>query len=116
MVKGTYSRVAGYSSIALFIALHTTALYSQGDEHVSFVGHFVITEGMSDIWGYTDTTTGIDYALVGTRSGMSIIDATTDEANPVQVAFVQGVSSDWKDIKTWKNYSSLVSEDGGGLR
>lgn len=116
MIIATYYKLASYSWIALFIALHTTALYSQGDEHVSFVGHFEITERISDIWGYTDTSAGIDYALVGTFSGMSIIDATTDETNPVQVAFVPGVSNGWKDIKIWKNYSYLVSEGGGGLK
>ena len=110
MMMGTYTRVAGLCSIALFIALHTTVLYSQGDEHVSLVGHFEITEGISDIWGYTDTTSGIDYALVATISGMSIIDATTDEANPVEVAFLPGAAARWKDIKTWKNYSYLVSD------
>ena len=102
-MMGTYSRVAGFCSMALYVALNTTALYSQGDEHLSLIGHFEITEGVSDHWGYTDTTTGIDYALFGTFSGMSIIDATTDEANPVEVAFLPGTAAGTKDIKTWKS-------------
>ena len=102
------------SALILLLTTIVSTGFSQGDEHTTLVGQIAF-EYTSDIWGYTDTTTGIDYALLGTFSGMAIIDATTDMANPTQVAYVTGVSSGWKDIKTWKNYSYLVSEGGGGL-
>ena len=102
------------SALILLLTTIVSTGFSQGDEHTTLVGQIAF-EYTSDIWGYTDTTKGIDYALLGTFSGMAIIDATTDMANPTQVAYVTGVSSGWKDIKTWKNYSYLVSEGGGGL-
>ena len=104
------------SVLILLLTLIVSTGFSQGDEHTKLVGRLNLGESTSDIWGYTDPTTGIDYALVGARRGMAIIDATTDTANPTQVAYVTGVSSGWKDIKTWKNYSYLVSEGGGGLK
>ena len=103
------------SALILLLTTIVSTGFSQGDEHTTLVGQLAFGEYTSDIWGYTDTTTGVDYALLGAFGGMAIIDATTDAANPTQVAYVTGVSSGWKDIKTWKNYSYLVSEGGGGL-
>lgn len=103
------------SVLVLLLILNVSTGFSQGDEHTTLVGRLDLGEFIGDIWGYTDTATGIDYALVGALGGMAIIDATTDSDNPTLVAYVTGVSSGWKDIKTWKNYSYLVSEGGGGL-
>ena len=104
------------STLILLLTIIPSDGFSQGDEHTKLVGHLDFGEYTSDIWGYTDITTGIDYALLGARGGMAIIDATTDTANPTQVAYVTGAFPSFlKDIKTWKNYSYLVSEGGSGL-
>jgi len=103
------------SSLISVLTILPSIGYSQGDDHTTLVGQLAFGEYTSDIWGYYDSTTGIDYALLGAFGGMAIIDVTTDTANPTQVAYVAGVSNRWKDIKIWKNYSYLVSEGGGGL-
>ncbi|HEY6905847.1 MAG TPA: hypothetical protein VI230_00180, partial [Ignavibacteriaceae bacterium] len=54
--------------------------------------------GYNDIWGYTDQN-GREYALLGVNTGTSVIDVT-DPFNPVEVAFVPGSGSIWRDIKT----------------
>ena len=104
------------SVLILLLTVIVSTGFSQGDEHTTLVGRLDLGEFTSDTWGYTDAATGIDYALVGVFGGMAIIDATTETDNPTQVAYVTGVLSAWKDIKTWENYSYLVSEGGGGLQ
>jgi choice-of-anchor B domain-containing protein len=64
--------------------------------------------GYNDIWGYVDGS-GNEYALLGVRSGTSIINVT-DPENPVEVAFIPGTFSTWRDIKTWGTYAYVVSD------
>ena len=45
--------------------------------------------GYNDIWGYVDGT-GIEYALLGTQHGTSIV-RLDDPANPQEVVFIPGV-------------------------
>jgi choice-of-anchor B domain-containing protein len=70
--------------------------------------------GYNDCWGYTDPD-GREYALLGVKSGTSIIDIT-DLKNIREVAFIGSKHSTWKDIKTYKNYAYVVNESGGGLQ
>jgi len=74
----------------------------------------------SDIWGYT-TEGGVEYAILGTSSGTAIIDVGIDPSNPVEVAFITGPPSGFRDIKTHLNYAYVVTEGnpnapGGGLQ
>ncbi len=68
----------------------------------------------NDIWGYKDLTTGIEYALVGLNNGLSIV-SLEDPNNAAEVAFVDGPSSIWRDIKTWDKYAYVTNETGDGL-
>ncbi|MEZ4761803.1 MAG: hypothetical protein R3C26_00935 [Calditrichia bacterium] len=52
--------------------------------------------GYNDCWGYIDAQ-GREYALLGVRSGTSIVDIT-DAANVAEVAFI-GSAQPRKDIK-----------------
>lgn len=70
--------------------------------------------GYNDIWGYTDSQ-GREYALLGVYTGTSIVNIT-DPTNPVEVAFVAGPNSIWRDIKTYDHYMYTVSEGGNGLQ
>lgn len=70
--------------------------------------------GYNDIWGYTDPS-GREYALLGVYTGTSVVDIT-DPYNPVEVAFVDGPNSIWRDIKTHDHYMYMVSEGGSGLQ
>lgn len=65
----------------------------------------------NDCWGWTDRSTGKEYALMGTSSGTSFVDLSTLE-NPTIVGFLptHTSNSSWRDIKTYGNYAFIVSE------
>jgi choice-of-anchor B domain-containing protein len=64
--------------------------------------------GYNDIWGYVDTL-GNEYALLGVRTGVSII-SLADPANPVEVAFFPGQQTIWRDLKVHDHYAYVVSD------
>ena len=62
---------------------------------------------LANIWGYADG--GNEYALVGARNGLIIVNVT-DPNNPAQIVQIPGVASDWREIKTYQHYAYVVSE------
>jgi choice-of-anchor B domain-containing protein len=68
----------------------------------------------NDVWGYSDGN--VHLALLGGIEGTHIIDVT-DPTNPVEVEFIPGLSSPWRDLKTYLHYVYVVTEaPGGGLQ
>ncbi len=65
----------------------------------------------NDIWGWTDSVTGSEYALVGRTTGMSVVDIS-DPMNPVYVGNLptHTSSSLWRDIKVYADHAYVVSE------
>jgi len=57
----------------------------------------------NDIWGHVDLNTGKEYAIIGLRNGVAVVDVTTPTA-PVEVGTVTGLSSIWRDIKVYQYY------------
>ncbi len=70
------------------------------------------SQSNSDIWGYDNGTTYL--ALQGQQSGTIFVDVT-DPYNPVEVGFIAGPPSSWRDIKTYQNYAYVVTEGTGSL-
>ena len=68
---------------------------------------------LSDVWGYV-APDGHEYALVGVFSGLSIVDLE-DPANPVEIHFIEGAESFWRDIKTYGSFAYVSNETGGGI-
>jgi len=64
----------------------------------------------NDIWGYDDGTTFL--AILGGENGTSFIDVT-DPANPVEIGYVAGPNSSWRDIKTYGSHAYIVTEGSG---
>jgi len=62
----------------------------------------------NDIWGYV-ADDGTEYALVGLRTGVSIV-SLGDPANPVEVARVEGSLSTWRDLKTFGHYAYVTTD------
>lgn len=87
--------------------------FAQSQE-LQLLAHVDSYGGYNDCWGYT-APDGREYALLGARSGTSIIDIT-DPANAYEVDFISSVFSTWKDIKTYQHYAYAVTEAGGGLQ
>lgn len=65
----------------------------------------------NDSWGWTDPTTGKEYALVATDANTSFIDITIPN-NPIYLGSLPTatVSSPWRDVKVYNNHAFIVSE------
>jgi len=87
----------------------------------------------NDIWGWTDPESSKEYALVGLTDGVSFVDVT----NPAEPVFIGKLeestaspianpipahddeagdfkeSSAWRDLKVYRNYLFVVSEERG---
>jgi len=68
----------------------------------------------NDIWGWTDSTTGNEYALVGLDNGTAFVDITND-GNPIYLGKLSSAtsSSPWRDVKVYQDYAMIVSEAAG---
>ncbi len=96
--------------------LFSAPVQAQDSLNVSLLSHLnqYASVGYNDIWGYVDPQ-GREYALLGTDSGTSIVDIT-NPTQAVEVAFIPGANSIWRDIKTSGHYMYAVSEGGLGLQ
>ncbi len=68
----------------------------------------------NDVWGYT-APNGHEFALVGHRTGTYIFDVSTNPHDPIEVGFIPGTISTWRDLKTHGYYCYVVNESGGGM-
>lgn len=72
----------------------------------------------NDSWGWTDASTGKEYAMVGTTSGTAFVDIS----NPTQPILLGRLAtatfnSSWRDIKVYNDHAFIVSEaDGHGMQ
>jgi choice-of-anchor B domain-containing protein len=99
----------------LFILINQVQLLAQ--LNMTQLGFLDIPElhatGLNGIWGYTDES-GNEYALVGTKDGVSIVDITVP-SNPVEILFIPGMNSIWREIKTNGDYAYVTTEAEEGL-
>ncbi|MCF8237220.1 MAG: choice-of-anchor B family protein [Saprospiraceae bacterium] len=93
-----------------FLMMMAGALNAQTNFNLTKVANVPYAEGCNDIWGYVDSS-GIEYALLGTRQATAII-SLEDPANPVEVAYIQGSTSTWRDMKTWGHYAYVTADAG----
>lgn len=65
----------------------------------------------NDSWGWTDTSTGKEYAIIGLNNGTAFIDIS-NPANPVYLGKLPTATSNssWRDIKVYKDHAFIVSE------
>lgn len=70
-------------------------------------------QSANDIWGWTDITSGSEYALIGLTDQTAFVDVT-DSLNPVFVGFLPNDSnspaSSARDIKILGDFAFIVSE------
>lgn len=68
----------------------------------------------NDIWGWADTTTGNEYALVGMTDGTAFVDVT-DPENPVFLGRLPTATSasSWRDIKVYQDHAYIVADGSG---
>ncbi|MGB3547974.1 MAG: choice-of-anchor B family protein [Saprospiraceae bacterium] len=65
---------------------------------------------LNDIWAYV-APDGTEYALVGLRSGVSIV-SLADPDNATEVVFLEGQFSTWRDLKVYGEYAYVVADQG----
>lgn len=70
------------------------------DEHPNEFGYSI------GITGYVSPA-GKEYAILGCHNGTAFIDIS-DTTNIHEVDFLDGLSSDWRDIKVWSHYAYIV--------
>lgn len=102
--------------LAAFLAIITCGtLCSQENYNLTVRGHLTFPgRELANIGGYIDSL-GNEYALVGTSTGLSIVDVT-DPDNPVMSFEVNGVTSIWREVKTWQGFAYVTTEGtNGGL-
>jgi choice-of-anchor B domain-containing protein len=70
--------------------------------------------GGNDIWGWVDTQTGNEYALMGLTDGTAFVDVTIPES-PVFLGKLptETGTSDWRDIKVYQNHAYVVADNAG---
>ncbi len=68
----------------------------------------------NDIWGWTDPTTGREYAIVGLNDGTFFVDVTNPTAIvPLGKLPTATAPSVWRDIKVYRDHAFIVSEAPG---
>ncbi|MFB6097721.1 MAG: choice-of-anchor B family protein [Salinibacter sp.] len=71
---------------------------------------------LNDVWGWTDPKTNRKYALVGRTDGTAFVDVT-NPTNPVYIGELPRTEgarvTAWRDIKVYKHYAYVVSDNAG---
>ena len=84
-------------------------------ENVVVLSHHDRGESYSGVWGYT-APDGTELVFSGTSTGTSILDAT-DPENAVEIAFIPGPMSGWREMATFGPYCYIVTEaEGAAIR
>lgn len=99
------------NKIFVLLFLFTHGLSAQiSDLNITQLSNLPYTQELNDIWGYEDELSN-QYALVGTYTGTSIVDVT-NPANPVEILFIPGANSIWRDIKTHRDFAYVTCDQG----
>ena len=96
------------------ILLACVAILSFSQLNMTLLDQINYGTNANDIWAWVDPVDSTEYALVGLRSGLSIVDLT-DPTDVVEVQFIPGPNSTWRDIKTWGNHAYVTNETSNGL-
>ncbi|MBN4070498.1 choice-of-anchor B family protein [Olleya sp. AH-315-F22] len=68
----------------------------------------------NDSWGWTDASTGKEYALVGTTTGSAFVDVS-NPTTPILLGTLptESINSLWRDIKVYNNHAFIVADNAG---
>jgi choice-of-anchor B domain-containing protein len=68
----------------------------------------------NDVWGWTDPSTGREYALVGLSNGVAFVDVTEPAApRPVGHLPTRTVASIWRGVKSYRDHAYVVADRAG---
>lgn len=68
----------------------------------------------SDLWGWTDSTTGKEYAIAAMTNSTAFVDVT-DPLNPIFLGRLDSNAGNnyWRDVKVYKNHAFIVADNVG---
>ena len=84
----------------------------EGYDLLGRIQHSTFSAGEgNDIWGWTDSSTGKEYALIGLDNGTAFVDIT-DAENLVYLGKLPTATSSsiWRDVKMYNDHAFIVSE------
>jgi len=62
----------------------------------------------NDIWGHVDLNTGDEYAILGIKNGVAVVNVS-DPISPVEVGTINGISSGWRDVKVYQHFDESLN-------
>ena len=87
--------------------------------HVPLSAFSVNPSAANDIWGFYDLNDNREYAIIGLRNGVGVVEVT-DPTNPRVVGSVASQSTAWRDLKVyqyfdheddrWKSYAYVTAD------
>ena len=92
--------------LVLLVACTCSSLFAQ--LNTTLRDNLDYSANVNDVWGYV-APDGTEYAIVGLETGVSFVSL----ANPddiVEVAFIEGDFSAWRDMKTFGEYAYSVAD------
>jgi choice-of-anchor B domain-containing protein len=103
-------------SICILFILLNTLLFSQLNiDSLSHINYQTLHgANLNDVWGYIDEL-GNEYAIVGTSKGTSIVDVT-NPTSPIEVFWLPGSESIWRDPCVYGDYAYVTTEAEDGLQ
>ena len=105
----TKTTISFLLSIGLF-----QSLFGQNIAQLSHVDYQALHQAnLNDVWGYVDET-GKEYAIVGTSKGTSVLDIS-NPTSPVEVFWVAGSQSIWRDPCVHGDFAYITTEAEDGL-
>ncbi|MFT4680436.1 MAG: choice-of-anchor B domain-containing protein [Granulosicoccus sp.] len=90
----------------------STGTIAQDAMNMTEIGYWDWPESLSEVRGASYD--GREYALLGSNTGMSIIDVT-DPADLTEIQWFVGPSSIWRDPFYYNGHAYCVTEGGGGM-
>lgn len=97
--------------IFLLLFVQISKVYVQENYNLDFISN--VNYGNlsgSDVWGFV-TEDGTEYAIMGVETGVSIV-SLADPNNPVEVEFILGVTSIWREMASHKNFAYCIADRG----
>lgn len=70
---------------------------------------------LNDMWGWTDPSTGVEYALLARRDGVTFVDLS-DPETPRAVGHLPSAAPPmpWRDVKVYQNHAYVVADASPG--
>jgi len=83
-------------------------------KNIDLLAHFPLSHmsstpnSASDIWGHVDLNTGDEFAIMGVKNGVIVVNVSTPTA-PVEVGTIKSIKSRWRDVKVYQYFDESIN-------